>query len=207
MAKKKQGQEKSKAGAENQKPAQEKKQQSPKQQENVHKAQESEGKGRKQAIYSVIALVLIIAAVAIAIYVIYFNTGPTQPGASFSEFRSNFDAAPRVAVLLSFSNNTQLNYELQCSTSVLQVLSSKRSPSTIDFFEVNQTSCYYSHGLGYPINLTNPNVSTCIGDAQAEPSISFNYSTTFSNTITSQHMYLSGNDIFFKSCPIAVDLR
>ena len=171
----------------------------------VKEKKQAQGPRGKTTVYAAIALIIIVAA-AVAVYLAYYG-GSSNSNASFSTFKSNFDSAQRVAVLLSFSNNTQLNYELECSTTVLQVLSSKRSPSSIDFFEINQTGCDYSAGLGYPINLTSPNITTCLSKAQAEPGIFFNYSATFSNTITQRHMYISGNSTFFTSCPIAVDLR
>ncbi len=158
------------------------------------------------AVYA-IAAIIAIAAVALAAYLLYQNGSGSSTQVPFSVFKSNLASAQRVSLLLEFSNNTQLDYELQCSTTILQMMSSTRSPKTIDFFEVNQTSCSYSHGLGYPINLTNPSTSTCVSDAQLEPGISLNYSAMFSNTITADHMYIQGNSTYFKGCPIAVDLR
>lgn len=166
------------------------------------------GRGGRRAAYAAIAFIAAAAVVAALAYYSYEGS-PSNSTASvpFPVFKNNLDSASRIAVVLEFSNNTQLYYELGCSTAVLQVISGERSPTSIDFFEINQTACDYSSRLGYPINLTTPSVSECLSRAQSEPGIFMNYSATFSNTITAQHMYIQGNATYFKSCPLAVDLR
>ncbi len=152
------------------------------------------------------AAVVIIAIVAVAAYVIS-NNGSSYTGVSFSTFKANLDSANTIALVLMYSNDTQLSSEIPCSNYIIEVLSNKRSPSTMSFFEINQTSCVYSpNGLGHTVNPAKTNASACLNEAQSEPSIFLNYTGANASVITADHMYVSGNLQYYAKCPIAVDL-
>ncbi|MDE1828636.1 MAG: hypothetical protein KGH65_05750 [Candidatus Micrarchaeota archaeon] len=160
-------------------------------------------KGRRS--YLVYAVVLIVVAlIAVSIYYVFANTVAVP----FSSFKTNFLAAPRVGVVSTFSNLSQLPSEISCYSQIIQYIAHNRNSKTIDFFQIDQrnASCTYAAGLGYPINTSQQTAGKCLAVANSEPSVFLNFSNANSTTVTLLHLYVSGNAQYLAKCPIAPDL-
>lgn len=161
-----------------------------------------EAKPRSNYIYAVIAVVVIIAVAAVFL----LRTNKLS-NASFPSFKQNFNSAQRVSLVVYYKNATAYSQEVVCSTDIIEILSSHRTPSTIDFFTIENNTCsYIPNGLGAPGNVLTSSTSACLATAASEPSISLNYSASNSTVITSDHLNIYGDAAYMKSCPIAVDL-
>jgi len=152
--------------------------------------------------YAVVAVVVIL--IAVGIYYVFANTVAVP----FSSFKTNFLAAPRVGVVSTFSNLSQLPSEISCYSQIIQYIAHNRNSKTIDFFQIDQrnASCTYAAGLGYPINTSQQTSAKCLAVANSEPSVFLNFSTTNSTTVTLLHLYILGNAQYMARCPIAPDL-
>ncbi len=168
------------------------------------KPKAEEPKSRTPLYLSIAVLLILIAAAA---YVLYTVLPSSNALVSFPTFKTNLNAATRIAILSTYSNSEQLNSEALCFSDLVQILSTTRSPSTIDFYEVNSTSCTYSpNGLGHQVTPENTTAASCLKSAASEPGIYLNYSDTNSSMITAYHLYIYGNSNYFAQCPVAVDL-
>ncbi len=160
---------------------------------------------RNRNLLFVAAGIIILAAIAL-----FFvsQEGPVQVStASFSAFKASLSAAPRISLLVNYNNLTQFNSEEPCVTYLIEILSNQRSPSTIDFYEANATSCTYSpNGLGHQVIPQNASAATCTSEAGAEPGLVLNYNNYNSSTINAQQLYQNGNANYWAQCPLAVDL-
>ncbi len=188
----------------------------PKSEEPKPKAQEKE-KPKAQAAQKepksgfdsriILALAVIIVIAIIAILVLYPSA--IISGVPFSTFKSDLQSSPRVSLTATYTNQSQYANESTCFTSMIQVLSHTRQPSTIDFFIINKATnvCTYSTtGLGGSVNPTTTNASYCLSQAYGEDGIFLNYSTANYTTITPSRMYIYGNDAYLQKCPIAIEL-
>jgi len=158
----------------------------------------NKGKGLEYLFVSLVILAIIIIA-----YLAFSNFLLTP----FSTFASNFHAAPRVALVVFFSNESEYISEYQCFTKMIESIAYTRNATTIDFFIINGTTCTYpSTGLGKPIQIATTNASKCLSVAKAEPSIFMNYSNVNRTIITPYHLYIYGNNAYMNACPIASEL-
>jgi len=168
------------------------------------KKAEQKGEQRKNnyLVYGVV--IVVVALIAIGIYYVFANTVAVP----FSSFKTNFLAAPRVGVVSTFSNLSQLPSEISCYSQIIQYIAHNRNSKTIDFFQIDQrnASCTYAAGLGYPINTSQQSVAKCLAVANSEPSVFLNFSDANSTTVTLLHLYVSGNAQYMARCPIAPDL-
>ena len=161
-----------------------------------------EKKSRGKGLEYLFVLLVILAIIIIA-YLAFSNFLLTP----FSTFASNFHAAPRVALVVFFSNESEYISEYSCFTKVIESIAYTRNATTIDFFIINGTTCTYpSTGLGKPIQIATTNASKCLSVAKAEPSIFMNYSINNRTIITPYHLYIYGNNAYMNACPIASDL-
>ncbi|MDE1860346.1 MAG: hypothetical protein KGH72_01365 [Candidatus Micrarchaeota archaeon] len=154
----------------------------------------------------IIAIVIVGIAVLIALFLVVPST---LTGVSFSSFKSNFDAAPRVAIVATYYNASQYPIESSCFDSIIQIIAHSRKASTIDFFLINGTTheCIYSKtGLGGQISPVTANASSCLSTAYSEPSIFLNYSGFNSTIIHASRIYVYGNAPYMTECPISVNL-
>lgn len=151
-----------------------------------------------------VIILLVLAGIAIAAAYLIPNA---LSGVSFPTFKQNFDSAPRVAIAVTYYNNTQLNSETLCFTDIVEVISHTRDPSTIDFFALNSTNCTYApNGLGHVLYPLSSTPAACVKAASSEPGIFLNYSDSNRTAITAYHMYIYANGKYLSKCPIAVDL-
>ncbi len=165
--------------------------------------EEKQEKNNTSKIFQYLAVVLIILVIVYLIYFVFANVVSTK----FSTFSSNFNAAPRIAIAVTFSNMTQYVEEESCFTKMINTIAHTRNASTIDFFLLNQTNCTYSStGLGKPVSIAVVSASRCISVAKSEPSLFLNYSSQNSTVITPYHLYISGNGAYMASCPIDAEL-
>jgi len=161
-----------------------------------------EKKNRGKGLEYLFVLLVILAIIIIA-YLAFSNFLLTP----FSTFASNFHAAPRVALVVFFSNESEYISEYSCFTKMIESIAYTRNATTIDFFIINGTTCTYpSTGLGKPIQIATTDASKCLSVAKAEPSIFLNYSITNRTIITPYHLYIYGNNAYMNACPIASDL-
>jgi len=161
-----------------------------------------EKKNRGKGLEYLFVLLVILAIIIIA-YLAFSNFLLTP----FSTFASNFHAAPRVALVVFFSNESEYISEYSCFTKMIESIAYTRNATTIDFFIINGTTCTYpSTGLGKPIQIATTDASKCLSVAKAEPSIFLNYSITNRTIITPYHLYIYGNNAYMSACPIASDL-
>ena len=161
-----------------------------------------EKKNRGKGLEYLFVLLVILAIIIIA-YLAFSNFLLTP----FSTFASNFHAAPRVALVVFFSNESEYISEYPCFTKMIESIAYTRNATTIDFFIINGTTCTYpSTGLGKPIQIATTNASKCLSVAKAEPSIFMNYSNVNRTIITPYHLYIYGNNAYMNACPIASEL-
>ncbi len=148
----------------------------------------------------------IIIALLIVIAVVGFIASNTLTGVSFSSFKQNYESAPKVAIIDYYNNASVSGMENICSTYMVQVLSAKRNPATIDFYVMENNTCTYLDGLGKPANLSTATEGACLSMIGSEPSISLSYSAVNQTTIMPYNLKVSGNAAYLSSCPIAVGL-
>jgi hypothetical protein len=160
-------------------------------------------KKSNKAIYAVV-IIAILAVAAIIIYSVSIQSNASVP---FSTFKQNFNNAQRVSIASTYNTEGQFINESQCFSSIIQIVSHTRLPSTLDFYLINQTSCTYSKsGLGNQVTPITTNASFCRGRALNETGIFINYTGAGNYTyIEPQHMYIYGNSSYMRSCPIAAD--
>ncbi len=117
--------------------------------------------------------------------------------------------SPRISITSTYSNQSQLSNESTCFTSVIQVVSHTRQPSTIDFYIIDSSTnvCTYSTtGLGGSVNPVTTNSTYCLNKAYGETGIFLNYSNSNYTTITPGRMFVYGNSAYMQKCPIAIEL-
>jgi hypothetical protein len=151
------------------------------------------------------SIIIIIIIIALLVYFMFTNSPFATP---FPTFLANFNSAPRVAFVVEYGNNTQYGLTAACSEYVIETIAHTRNASTIDFFIMNKTTCYYSaSGLGHQISgVSTKPASACLNASKAEPSIYLNYSSVNSTRITPYHLYVDGNAAYMQTCGIATDL-
>ncbi len=160
---------------------------------------------KKQSSKMLYAAAVIGILVVIAI-ILYSSSTQSNANVPFSTFKQNFNNANRVSIAATYLTEGQFINESQCFSSIIQIVSHTRLPSTIDFYLINQTSCTYSStGLGNQVTPITTNASYCIGKALNETSIFLNYSLGNTTMIQPQHMYIYGDSSYMKACPIAAD--
>lgn len=163
------------------------------------------GMSRNQT-YIVAALAVVVIFALFFIFIYPNSLIATVP---FSTFKSNIQGSPRLSITATYSNQSQLANESICFTSMIQVVSHTRLPSTIDFFIIDKATnvCTYSTtGLGGSVNPITTNSSYCLGRAYGEDGIFINYSNANSTIITPGRMFVYGNDAYLAKCPIAIEL-
>ncbi len=155
-----------------------------------------------------IAIIIVVAIIGAAIFAGLISG---QSGSSFDTFKANFNAAPRVAILVTAYNGTVLSGTVGCATAIiLQIASSAqnhRNTSTIDFDIINQSSCIETRGLSGTVpkpNYTTTSVQNCLNITQKEPTIYINYSANQNSTIIKpRYLYIAGTSTFLRECGVA----
>ncbi len=152
-----------------------------------------------------LAIAVIIAVMLVVGYVL-LELLPSLSGVSFQTFKQNFNAAPRIAIAVTYVNESSYVSEVPCFTNMLEIIGRTRNASTIDMLIMNKTTCTYSpSGLGRSVNIKTANASSCLGIANSEPSVFLNFTAENFTTITPYHMYVSGNGQYFAKCNIAAE--
>jgi len=165
-------------------------------------SESNKSKGKSRTIQYVEALAVMIAILLIAYFA--FSNFLITP---FSTFASNFHSSPRVAVAVTFVNESEYVAEYPCFTKLIESIAYTRNATTIDFFLLNSTNCTYPiSGLGKPTQIGTTSKAKCLAVAKSEPSIFMNYSSYNNTIITPYHLYIYGNSGYMSSCPIAAEL-
>ncbi len=163
----------------------------------------TQDKAKKRAsIYLLaIAAAIIISVASISMYPVLFAS------VSFPTFKSNFQHAANVSVVIVYSNQTQSALEVSCSALMVESIAHSRKASTINYFMIDgsNATCTYQQSLGRVI-LLHANASYCLGLANAGPFVSLGYSPTNYTSITASRMYVYGNAAYFALCPIEIEL-
>ena len=162
-------------------------------------ARASEAKGSQWLLLAFAAVVIAVIAALAFLFVI-----PAVTGVPFQSFKSEFQSAPRVALAVTYVNQSQLSSEVPCYTTLLEVIGTTRNASTMDFLLINQTKCEYSPtGLGSSASFRVVNASACDEIANNEPSIFMSYGNYNSTRITSDHLYIAADSAYLQKCQIA----
>jgi len=153
-------------------------------------------------------MLIVTVPLAAALLLFFLVLLPSQMfSVPFSTFKQNFDAAQRVAVVLTYGNQSQFVAESQCATQVIQLLAHSRNATTIDFYILNQTMCTYPKGgLGHEVTILNDTPGNCLAMVGPEPTIFLNHSATNYSVVTAYRLYTYGNPAFMLGCPIAISL-
>ena len=178
-----------------------KKQQPKAEETSVRKTQQPRGKAA--------AIAAGVAAIAIILAVIFLiampGNGSTQ--ARFSEFKSNFNAAPKVSIIVYYYNASTYGQETVCSTYLVEVLAAHKAPGSINYYTIDNNTCtYIPNGIGHAANVITNSSSFCLAQARLKPSISMSYGASNGTLITANHLNITGNMAYYKACPIAVDI-
>ncbi len=166
-------------------------------------------KGRRaRAALSQARLAILAAAVVIAAFLAFFYLVlPSISNVPFTTFKGNFDSARRVAITVTYGSQSQYSAESQCFPTLVQSVALTRNASTIDFFILNGTTCFFpSAGLGRASNVTAGPPADCLAKARSEPGIFLNYSATNGTVVKAYALYVYGNAAYMAKCPIAVDM-
>ncbi|MCL5433950.1 MAG: hypothetical protein M1538_03155 [Candidatus Marsarchaeota archaeon] len=161
---------------------------------------------RLKVIIGVAAFIIIIIAVIFGAYEYYIL--PQQHSVSFFTFLSNFNSAPKISIVVSAQNSTELSYAIQCETQLILSITSShvnyRAPSSMSLFVINGNNCTYLSGLGvYTSNYISTGKNECLNISSSTPSIFINYSNTNSTIIKQNALYFSGNAAALQMCGIA----
>lgn len=163
----------------------------------------AKGRGLSQTKVALLAIVVVVAAFLAFFYLVL----PSMSNVPFTTFKGNFGSAARVALVVTYGNQSQYAAESQCFPALVQSLAFTRNASTIDFFILNRTACYYpSAGLGHASNVTTEPPANCLAKAGSEPSIFLNYSASNGTVVKAYDIYVYGNSAYMAKCPIAVDM-
>ncbi len=168
---------------------------------------QADGK-RGNALWAGIFIIIIVFALAGGL-VYGLNSG--RP-ASFSTFQGNFNSAPRVAILVTANNGTQLAATVGCATALIQQIvasrTSHRNASTIDYYVMNATSCVFSPtGIGGSLqNYSYTTPKACVNVTTREPSIFINYTTTNETIINARSLVVEGDYRFLSQCAVASEI-
>jgi hypothetical protein len=159
--------------------------------------------GRRTALVAAVAIVVIIAVIAL----IYFALR-SPISVPFQTFKAGFDSARRVAVFVTYANQTQYATESPCFADLVQSIASSRNVS-IDFYLMNQTNCTFSqNGLGHLLNGTKTRAASyCTALEGAEPSVILNYAPVNLTVVRASEILVYGNAAYMASCPIAIDMH
>lgn len=179
---------------------------------NTKRAEPAKHDGSSNAkYYAIIAAAVLIAVGAVGWFALSLQTSGAN--ASFSTFRSNFQAAPRVAIFSTAYTGTGISSTVGCATSIIENVvgsqTSHRNATTIDFYIVNATSCtFLKSGLGSRSNnYTTVPLANCTANISKEPTIYLNYTSGTSTTlIKPDYIYIAGNQTFLAECGIAEEL-
>jgi hypothetical protein len=162
-------------------------------------------KGGVPSWVAVAALALVAMAAVLAAF--YYLALPSMSNVPFTTFKSNFDAGKRVAVFVTYGNQSQFAAESSCYTEIIHNVALSRNASTIDFFILNSTTCTFSStGLGKAVNISTVAPAQCLARAASEPSIFLNYSSQNGTVVKAYDLYEYGNAAYMAACPIAVDI-
>ena len=150
---------------------------------------------------------IVIAAIFASFELNAFKGG----NASFDTFKSNFNSAKRVDIVVAAYNGTILSSTVGCATAVIeQIVGSKtnhRNSTTIDLNIVNQTSCIRKEGLGLNTsNYTIVALQDCLNMTKTEPTIYINYSLANTTVIKPNYLYVSGDQLFLRECGISSEI-
>ncbi len=155
---------------------------------------------------AVIAGIIAIAIIAIAAFFISMP-GSNANSAKFSTFKSNFNTAEKVSIIVYYHNSSTYGQETVCSTYLVEVLASHRSPGSINYYTIDNNTCtYIPNGIGHAANVITNSTAFCLSRAASQPSISLNYGAANATGITPYRLNITGNMEYFKACPIAVDI-
>ncbi|MGC8572004.1 MAG: hypothetical protein ACP5RI_03030 [Candidatus Micrarchaeia archaeon] len=168
----------------------------------------NKGSGKIKAVISISAFIIIIIAVIFGAYQYYVTP---QQSTSFSTFISNFNSAPKISIVVSAMNSTDLSYAIECETQLILSLTSNhenyRNPSSMNLYVIEGNNCTYLNGLGsYTSNYINTGKSECLNMSSVNPTIYINYSNTNSTVIKQNALYFSGNSKALQMCGIAPEL-
>jgi hypothetical protein len=170
---------------------------------NAGKAQHASGKRSIPSMW-ICAIILVALAIAAAMVAVMYVSRPP----SFSAFKSSFGSASQIAIF-SMYNGTELGIggssAASCATAVIERL--RRAPSTINFFEANQTNCTFaSSGLGNTNAITTAGLGRCLNMTKGMPTLYIGYSTLNETVVGTGTLRVSGNLLFLRECGIAEEL-
>lgn len=153
------------------------------------------------------AALLLIVPVALIFIVFFTVVLPGLTNVPFSTFKSNFDSAKNVAIVVTYFNTSQYISQSQCFSTAIQVVAGRRNASSIGFYILNQTNCTYSPtGLGHGINVSTTTKAYCLNLARSVPTVYLNYSASNGTLVKAYDLYVYGNSAYWAGCPIAVEL-
>lgn len=184
-------------------------QQGAKASKSVRNAADKARAASEQKMRQLLVAALVLAAVIVAVFALFFILmNAAFVSVPFSTFKANFDSAPRVAVFVTYQNQTQYQLESHCSSWLVQSISSSRNVS-MDFYLLNQTNCTFSStGIGHLLNgIVTKQASYCQALEGAEPSILLNYAPVNITLVRANQLTIYGNAAYMASCPIAVNIH
>ena len=173
------------------------------------KAEETAEKEAQPARGRATAIIVGVIAIAIILAVVFLVAmpGTASPQAKFSTFKSNFNSAPKVSIVVYYHNASTYGQETVCSTYLIEVLASHRAPGSINYYTIDNNTCtYIPNGIGHAANVITNSSSFCLGQAALQPSLSMSYGSANSTLIAANHLNITGNMAYYKACPIAVDI-
>lgn len=176
-----------------------------KQGQKAREGRETERRARYAYVIGIIIAILV--ALGVATYYLQ-HSGNTS---DFNTFKSTFNSAPRVAIYATGYNGTAVSATIDCASLIIEQITGNpqihRSPDSIDFFAINQTSCVFENGVGGTVqNYTYNSIGSCLAVSSTEPSIFLNYSGVNSTAITPRSLRIYGDTGFLTMCGIASEL-
>lgn len=170
------------------------------------KAGEGQRKSR-QLLNSNVRTAIIVAVLLVVVFAVFYLVLLPSLTVPFSTFKSNFASAPKVAIVVTYTNSTLLGAESNCADTLIYVVAQHRNASSIGYYVMNQTACTYPiGGLGHTLSVATNTTANCLSMIGSEPAVYLNSSISNRTLTQTYKFYVYGNAAYFGKCPVAVDL-
>ncbi len=153
-------------------------------------------------------VMVVIIAIVVAIAIILLHPG-VQPN-NLAAFESYYKSSPYLNIYINATNSSSFVNTLGCADSLIEIIIENKtihkSPTDINLFIMNNTSCVYSKGLVNVDNYTNASISKCLSYKSSYPTIAINEGPTNRTIVSDKEINYYGTPTFIENCGIAYEL-
>ncbi|ASI13482.1 hypothetical protein Mia14_0144 [Candidatus Mancarchaeum acidiphilum] len=154
------------------------------------------------------SVIIVVAAIIISIAIISLHTGAQSN--NLAAFESYYKSSPNLNIYVNATNSSSFVNTLGCADSLIEVIIENKtihkSPSDINLFIMNNTSCIYSKGLVNVENYSNASISKCLSYSNSSPTIMINEGPINKTIVSGKRISYYGTPAFIENCGIAYEL-